>query len=104
MKDSSCGGFFVRLQGSPEKAEVMLLVSTLVFEQSNQVADLIRRSDIEEKGVGGMIRWKWSWTIDFCGPTLKVTLLRGFEERRPACSLLPVPSARTSVQQESYVS
>lgn len=60
--------------------------------------------------------WKWSCTmefarhgqaesalsldgIDFCGYTLKVTLLRGSEEPRPAFSLLPL--AHASVQQEN---
>lgn len=38
---------FVRLQDPPEKEEVVLLVSTLDFEKSNQVADLIRRSGTE---------------------------------------------------------
>lgn len=47
LPDEQRKGFFVRLQDPPEKKEVVLLVSTLDFEQSNQVADLIMRSGTE---------------------------------------------------------
>lgn len=62
-------GFFARLHNPAEQTEIILLISTLDFEHSNQHADLIRRSGLEPAAG----RWSWihvSQPVDGAGYSL----------------------------------